>query len=467
MWTSIIQKTRQHHWHVLFISLLVLLGIALRLHAIRVYEHDIASDELSYHAIAINILEGNPYSRDLHPPYRPEYQRTPGYPLFVAAVYAVFGYNPTAVYVVQSILNSFTILFVWILVYRLSPIYETRAAYVAAVAMVFNPMMLHSSAFLLREALSAFIVTTTIYVFYKALSDNRHMLWILSGLLIAITMWFRIEVIIGFGSSLFLYLVITLRNRTNYREIITHSIALLTPAMLFMLAPWLFYMHNHFQVYTLGIDQSFGRLKRAVALVKPGDKTDIVMLANEYGIDLANSDRTNTVYTLSDKYREYNEKDWVNALSVLRPYAEEYYFDHTGRWLLLSVVDAVNNSLGYSDLCPYIGCRTQKRFMNMRYVGLLKEGDYGLMSVFLFSRFVVGAIVWFGIIIASFYWTRHLDSGLLITVLFVAIIVVLSYNGNYMPRVRTAYEPVMFIVSTVGWFIVLSRLSLHVKEEIV
>lgn len=81
---------------MIILSILFGVGIILRLHAIHVYEHEIVSDELSYHAIAVNILDGNPYSRDLNPPFRPEYQRTPGYPLFVAATYAVFGRDPHA-----------------------------------------------------------------------------------------------------------------------------------------------------------------------------------------------------------------------------------------------------------------------------------------------------------------------------------------------------------------------------------
>src|SRR6185295_17737755 len=79
------------------------LFIALRL------PNDEPGDGRVYSQIARNVLEQHVYSHDSQPPYAPSLIRLPGYPLFLAGVYKIFGvgYN-TAVRVVQAVIDTAT-----------------------------------------------------------------------------------------------------------------------------------------------------------------------------------------------------------------------------------------------------------------------------------------------------------------------------------------------------------------------
>src|SRR5215212_7241399 len=97
-----VHKKRLYSLYVLL--LLVALGfrlfIALRL------PNDEPDDGRVYSQIAINVLEQHVFSHENQPPYVPSIIRLPGYPLFLAAIYKVFGHgNNSAVRVVQAAID--------------------------------------------------------------------------------------------------------------------------------------------------------------------------------------------------------------------------------------------------------------------------------------------------------------------------------------------------------------------------
>ncbi len=106
---------------ILTISVLLRIGVAFYLGDV-VDAPPLMTDQRSYHALGVRLLEGHGYSFD-----RPWYPFTPPetptahwsflYPLFVAAVYALFGVHPLAARVVQAVLGG--ILLPW-MVYRLT-----------------------------------------------------------------------------------------------------------------------------------------------------------------------------------------------------------------------------------------------------------------------------------------------------------------------------------------------------------
>ena len=58
---------------------------------------DEPDDGRVYSQLARNVLEQHVYSHDSQPPYAPSIIRLPGYPLFLAGIYAVFGHGPVLV----------------------------------------------------------------------------------------------------------------------------------------------------------------------------------------------------------------------------------------------------------------------------------------------------------------------------------------------------------------------------------
>jgi len=108
-------------WPILAASVLVRVGVAFYLGDV-VDAPPLLTDQRSYHALGARLLRGHGYSFE-----RPWYPFTPAdtptahwsflYPLFVAAVYAVFGAHPLAARVVQAVIGG--LLLPW-MVYRLA-----------------------------------------------------------------------------------------------------------------------------------------------------------------------------------------------------------------------------------------------------------------------------------------------------------------------------------------------------------
>src|SRR6266571_8007564 len=96
------------------------LGFRLFL-ALRVPNDD-DDDGRFYAQIARNLLDHRGYSGEEEEPYVPTYVRVPGYPLFLAGVYAVFGLdNNRAVRVIQAALDTATSWLIALLAYAWSP----------------------------------------------------------------------------------------------------------------------------------------------------------------------------------------------------------------------------------------------------------------------------------------------------------------------------------------------------------
>jgi hypothetical protein len=81
----------RYFWIV--ISILVL-GGAFRLAVAHWLPNDAPGDgRQCYAQMARNVLEQHVYSHEAQPPYNPSLVRLPGYPLFLAGVYSIFGHT--------------------------------------------------------------------------------------------------------------------------------------------------------------------------------------------------------------------------------------------------------------------------------------------------------------------------------------------------------------------------------------
>lgn len=88
-----------------------LLAVALvfRLVLAVVSPNDEPDDARFYTLLARNVLTHGVYSGSVEPPLAPTYVRVPGYPLFIAGIYRVFGVNnDTAVRLVQAVIETVT-----------------------------------------------------------------------------------------------------------------------------------------------------------------------------------------------------------------------------------------------------------------------------------------------------------------------------------------------------------------------
>src|SRR5437870_3041816 len=145
------------------IALLVLAG-AFRISVAHWLPNDAPEDGKVYAQIARNVIEQRVYSQDTEPPYDPTLIRAPGYPLFLAVIYKVFGHtNNGAVRVVQAMIDTASCALVALLACYWQPDEKRkRATAIAALAVAaVNPFTTIYAATILTEVPAMFLALAT------------------------------------------------------------------------------------------------------------------------------------------------------------------------------------------------------------------------------------------------------------------------------------------------------------------
>src|SRR6266403_2767280 len=121
---------RREFW---IIVILILLAAAFRITVAHRWPNDGPDDGRTYAQIARNVLEQHVYSHETEAPYDPSLIRLPGYPLFLASIYSVFGHtNNGAVRIVQALIDTATCALVALLAFYWQP--DEKRKQVTAIA---------------------------------------------------------------------------------------------------------------------------------------------------------------------------------------------------------------------------------------------------------------------------------------------------------------------------------------------
>ena len=158
------------------------LAVVLRLVFIMVPGWELVdADEAQYHSLAISMLEGQGYSKG----GEPAAEWPPLYPMFLSAVYFVFGRSAAAVFCAQALLGAATIYGV----YRLSlSIFEDEpVAVLSAFVLAGYPLLILLNKSLLSENLYVPLLIWHLCFLHQGLArnDSRHLA--LSAVLLGLT----------------------------------------------------------------------------------------------------------------------------------------------------------------------------------------------------------------------------------------------------------------------------------------
>jgi 4-amino-4-deoxy-L-arabinose transferase-like glycosyltransferase len=224
--------------------LLVALGFRLFL-ALRL-ANDEPDDGRVYSQIARNVLEQHVYSHDTQPPYNPSIIRLPGYPLFLVAIYSVFGHgNNTAVRVVQAVIDTTTCALVaWVVFeWALDEERRHRAALIALALAAICPFTAIYVATILTEVPTNFLAVATVLAATFAFKKNALRWWIVTGLIAGLAVLFRPDSGL-FAAAIGVTLVLSTRMRTAIP-----SAALFSIAFCLVLVPWTIRNRRVFHVF--------------------------------------------------------------------------------------------------------------------------------------------------------------------------------------------------------------------------
>jgi len=186
---------RRDVWVVL---ILITLAGGFRVGVAHRWPNDAPDDGRTYAQIARNVLEQHVYSHATEAPYDPSLIRLPGYPLFLAGIYSVFGHtNNGAVRIVQALIDTGTCALVALLAFYWQPDEKRKlATAIAALALAaVCPFTTIYSATILTEVPATFLVMAMLLAAtfaFRAENVKPSLLWWLTtGFLGGLAVLFR------------------------------------------------------------------------------------------------------------------------------------------------------------------------------------------------------------------------------------------------------------------------------------
>jgi len=251
--------------------LLLLVALGFRLFIALRLPNDEPGDARVYSQLAINVLEQHVYSHDPQAPFAPSIIRLPGYPLFLAGVYEVFGHgNNKAVRVAQAVMDALTCVLIALIAFQwaVNPERKHRAALIAFALAAVCPFTAIYVATVLTEVPTNFLAVAMVLAVtfaFKATdrtdksdrSDRTYrkplLWWSVSGLIAGLAVLFRRDSGL-FAAAVGLTLLVSLllkRRLTLPRRLqaMILSGALFSVAFCVVLVPWTIRNYRVFHLF--------------------------------------------------------------------------------------------------------------------------------------------------------------------------------------------------------------------------
>ena len=189
----------QNKRNVAFVyALLLTAALSFRVAVARFLPNDTPGDGKLYSQIARNLLEQHVYSHATEPPYSPSLIRLPGYPLFLAAVYSVFGHRDDfAVRIAQALIDTAACGLIALTAFNWEPDPELkrRSSIAALVLAALCPFTTIYLATILTETPTVFLVMLlclTATLAFTATTRRRALwFWFATGVVAGIAVLFR------------------------------------------------------------------------------------------------------------------------------------------------------------------------------------------------------------------------------------------------------------------------------------
>jgi 4-amino-4-deoxy-L-arabinose transferase-like glycosyltransferase len=218
------------------ILLILLIAFAWRLALVIGFPHA-AFDEIRYTAPAVNMLAGRGFSSDVSEPILPSDHTVPVYPLFIAAIYSVFGRHNLAVRVAQSVIDLLTCLLVAFVSFSLAPPSLKKSAAISALIIYgcLSWFTVFWTRYILTETLAIFLTMLAVTVSVMALRAKRWR-WPAVGLICGVALLTRADsVLLVLAFGLFLsFQIVRLRSAKSFM-----SLLLFCSTIPVVLAPWI------------------------------------------------------------------------------------------------------------------------------------------------------------------------------------------------------------------------------------
>jgi len=216
--------------------LLILLSALILRVVLAVWFPASAGDERRYTVPAINLLHDHGFSSDLREPYTPTMAAVPLYPLFITAVFGIFGEHTLAVRIAQGLLDLLTSLLVGFVSFSLAPTWLRRRAAISSVAIYgcLSWFTAFWTRYILTETLALFLTMLAIAVGIRAVKKGGWR-WAIVGAICGLALMTRPDSLLLVVAFVLILAVKFVRHRS---VLVVGQMLLFSCALTATLAPW-------------------------------------------------------------------------------------------------------------------------------------------------------------------------------------------------------------------------------------
>lgn len=195
-------------------------------------------DPITYHQLALSLLDGEgmksgePGQRVYH------FQRTPLYPIFLAGIYAIFGEDIFYVQIFQIFIGALTVVLFFLLCLEY---FNVRLSFISA--FIFALYLPHAvlSITIMTEIFTTFFITSSLLLISRAYKKNSYIYWLLTGLsmgfLVMNRQFYKYTLIFISFAIIIIYF-------KKKKHLFKNLISFLIPIFI-LISPWIFYVKSH------------------------------------------------------------------------------------------------------------------------------------------------------------------------------------------------------------------------------
>lgn len=213
------------------------------------------TDQGGYQQLGAALARSGEFTRFPDSPiFVPEVLRTPGYPVFVAVIYRLFGVQTLPVAIAQALVFAWICVIVYAIGRRVA---GARAGTTAALMTALFPPLPYYGALVLTEVWTAFMMVCACLVCLRAMQQDRFRDFILAGVLFSATTMVRPAfVLLPFGLAIAMPILVPSERRRGRR---LGQWAALALAAALTMVPWFTYNYVYLGRFTLSPAGGIGR----------------------------------------------------------------------------------------------------------------------------------------------------------------------------------------------------------------
>lgn len=241
--------------------------------------------------------------------------RPPGYPLFLALIFNIFGHNYQSVRIIQALLDSLTCLIIF---YLGRSVFNSNVGRIAAVCYAFYIPPIIFTGLLYTETLFTLILSVSVFFMLLAFKRDNFLYWMLAGLFLGLAALISSRPVL----MPFLILGALLLSRRPLKESMESSLIVIF-FMLVSISPWT--LRNYIATGKFVLLENYNQ-----------DGTALWLATNPYGIMTWGDDRVKKMVSdmpLNERVGYYQREAWKN----LRRYPISYLKNSIKRFTTLWV----------------------------------------------------------------------------------------------------------------------------------